>query len=132
MGSILTLLVTPSPLGDVADDGLATGLDGDMLDPDHLLALAAVLAQRVEQHRVGSRQLVGRAEVACRPSKLCSASIARRKHSRLAAWQAIIWLMSMPSSSSAGLAPIMVAVAARYCRLRCSSSEFATHSVARV
>ena len=42
MGSILTLLVAPSPLGDGADDGLATGLDGDMLDPDHLLALAAV------------------------------------------------------------------------------------------
>ena len=39
MGSFLTLLLAPSPtLGHGADDGLAAGLHGHMLDPDHLLA----------------------------------------------------------------------------------------------
>ena len=57
MGSILTFLVAPSPLGDGADDGLAAGLHRDVLDPDHLLALAAVPVQRFEQRRVGPGQL---------------------------------------------------------------------------
>jgi hypothetical protein len=51
VGLILTFLLTPSPLGDGANNGLAAGLGGDVLDPDHLLALAAVLAQCIEEHR---------------------------------------------------------------------------------
>jgi hypothetical protein len=38
-----------SPRGlDVADDGLATGLDGNVFDPDCLLAFAAMMVQRIE------------------------------------------------------------------------------------
>ena len=59
MGSILTFLVAPSPtLGHGADDGLAAGLDGDVLDPDHLLALAAVPVERVGQGRERAHQPV--------------------------------------------------------------------------
>ena len=47
MGLILRFGPYPTPLN-VTDNGLATGLDSDVLDPDHLLALAAMLAQRVE------------------------------------------------------------------------------------
>jgi hypothetical protein len=52
MGSILTFLVAPTPaLGHGADDRLPAGLDGDMLDPDHLLALTAMPVERVDQRR---------------------------------------------------------------------------------
>jgi hypothetical protein len=43
MGSILNFLLAPAPLGDGADDRLAAGLDGDVLDPDHLLAFVGRL-----------------------------------------------------------------------------------------
>ena len=59
MGSFLTLLLAPSPtLGHGADDGLAAGLHGHMLDPDHLLAFAAVAVESVGQRREGAHQLV--------------------------------------------------------------------------
>ena len=49
----------PSPtLGHGADDRLAAGLHGHMLDPDHLLALAAVAVEGVGQRREGAHQLV--------------------------------------------------------------------------
>ena len=58
MGSILTLLATPSPLGDIADDGLAAGLHRDVLDPDHLLALATVPIEGQGQGRERAHQFV--------------------------------------------------------------------------
>ena len=58
MGSILISCVAPSPLGDGADDRLAAGLHGDVLDPDHLLALAAVPVERVGQRRERAHQPV--------------------------------------------------------------------------
>ena len=63
MGSILTLMLAPTPLGHSADDRLAASLHGDVLDPDHLLALAAVAAQAFEQRHVGPRQPAGGAQV---------------------------------------------------------------------
>jgi hypothetical protein len=43
MGLILRFRSIPSPRGlDVADDGLATGLDGNVFDSDRLLALATM------------------------------------------------------------------------------------------
>jgi hypothetical protein len=59
MGSILISMVAPTPLGDGADDGLAAGLHRDVLDPDHLLALATVPVESLDQGREGAHQLVG-------------------------------------------------------------------------
>ena len=60
MGSILTFLVAPSPtLGHGADDRLAAGLHRDVLDPDHLLALAAMAVQTFKQRHEGAQQLGG-------------------------------------------------------------------------
>ena len=47
-GSILAFYLAPTPLGDGTDDRLAPGLDRDMLDPDYLLALAAVAVQSLQ------------------------------------------------------------------------------------
>ena len=58
-GSILTSSVDPSPsLGHGADDGLAAGLHRDMLDPDHLLALAAMAVESLGEGRERARQPV--------------------------------------------------------------------------
>ena len=40
MGSILTFELIPTPLGDGADNRLAAGLHGDVLDANELLAFA--------------------------------------------------------------------------------------------
>ena len=45
MGSILTFLVAPTPLGHGANDRLVAGLHRHVLGPHHLLALAAMAAQ---------------------------------------------------------------------------------------
>jgi hypothetical protein len=58
MGSILVSVPAPAPLGDGTNDGLGAGLDGDVLDPYHLLALAPVAVERVGQGREGAHQLV--------------------------------------------------------------------------
>ena len=66
MGSFVTSCSTPpSPrLGDDADDRLASRVDGDALDPDHLrLPLAPVPVERLQQHGVGAGQPTGLAEV---------------------------------------------------------------------
>ena len=55
MGLILVSALTPTPLGHNADDRLAAGLHGDVLDPNHLLALAAMTGQAFEQRHVGPR-----------------------------------------------------------------------------
>ena len=55
MGSILTLLVAPSPLGHGANDRLAASLHRHVLDLDH----AATAVERVGQDRKGTHQLVG-------------------------------------------------------------------------
>ena len=54
----------PSPRGlDVADDGLATDLDGNVFDSDRLLALGAMPVEGVEQHREGARELTSLVQV---------------------------------------------------------------------
>jgi hypothetical protein len=60
MGLILKFWVSPHPPGpDHADDSLATGMHVDVLHGYLLLALAAMPVQSVEQHDIGSGQLVG-------------------------------------------------------------------------
>ena len=60
MGSILTFCVAPSPtLGHGADDRLAAGLHRHVLDPDHLLALAAVASGPVIRGARHLRQPAG-------------------------------------------------------------------------
>jgi hypothetical protein len=58
--------------------GLATGMHVDMLHGYLLLALAAMPVQSVEQHDIGSGQLVGLVQVLTSAVGVCSGSIARR------------------------------------------------------
>jgi len=51
---------TVPPAVDVADDGLTALVDVDVLHRDLLLAFAAVATERIEQSRIGARELVGR------------------------------------------------------------------------
>ncbi|WP_305798587.1 hypothetical protein [Tropicimonas sp. IMCC6043] len=68
MGLFLDLAVIPSPRSlHCADHGLAAGVDVDMLDRDLLLALAAMLVQRVQQSRPGAGELVRLVQVFLAP-----------------------------------------------------------------
>ena len=49
---------TVPPAVDVADDGLTALVDVDVLHRDLLLAFAAVATERIEQSRIGARELV--------------------------------------------------------------------------
>ena len=46
-------------MADVADNGLATGMDVDVLHGDLLLTLAAMAVERFEERGVCARKLVG-------------------------------------------------------------------------
>jgi hypothetical protein len=60
MGLILIFLVAPSPtLGDGADDRPAARVDVDVLDPDQLLAPAAMPVESIGERRERAHQLVG-------------------------------------------------------------------------
>ena len=85
MGSILTFLVAPTPLGHGADDRLAAGLHGHVLDPDHLLALAAMAVQGLDQGGVGAGELVAvlQAHFAAGEGLLAQGGAAKAFHSRL-------------------------------------------------
>jgi hypothetical protein len=59
MRLILEFHLFPSPRGpDRADNGLAACVHGDVLYRDLLLDFAAMAVERVEQHRIGARELV--------------------------------------------------------------------------
>ena len=53
----------PSRVAHRPHDRLPAGVDGDVLDPDHLLALAPVLVERLHQGRVGAHELVRELQV---------------------------------------------------------------------
>jgi hypothetical protein len=59
MALFLAFRLTPRPLRHGADNRLPARLHGDVLDPHHLLALAAVPIQGLAQRREGAHQLVG-------------------------------------------------------------------------
>ena len=64
MGLFLQFLLTPTPRSfDIADYGLPARVDMDMLDRDLLLALAAMLVERLQQCRPGTRELICLIEV---------------------------------------------------------------------
>ena len=56
----------------------APGVDGDVLDRDLLLALAAVTIERLEQTAEERESLLAWLRFSRRPSKVCSLCIARR------------------------------------------------------
>ena len=79
MGLSLNLARRPSPRRlHWPDNGLPAGVDGDVLHRHLQLALAAVAVQSLQQDCTRTGELVGLAEVFATPSKVCSASMARR------------------------------------------------------
>jgi hypothetical protein len=64
MGLIHRFRLRPSPWGlDHAHNCLTPGMHVDVLHRDLLLALAAMMVQRVEQHGISPGKLVGLAQV---------------------------------------------------------------------
>ena len=67
MGLILRFRLNPTPWGHHTDHGLPAGMNVNVLDCDLLLALAAMVIERIEQHGVRPGNLVGLAQVLASP-----------------------------------------------------------------
>ena len=77
MGLFLQFSSIPTPRSfDVSDHRLSAGVH--VLNRYLLVTFAAMLVQRVEQHRRGAGKLVRLVRFSRHPSKVCSPSMARR------------------------------------------------------
>jgi hypothetical protein len=75
MGLILRFRLNPTPWGHHADHGLPAGMNVNVLDCDLLLALAAMVIERIEQHgvRPGNSCWLGSSSRV--PSNVCSPNL---------------------------------------------------------